>query len=91
LGWHAQIEFKGDNETEVFDLAKSSGGTIDTINAGLGTSFQSNGNTITVKQSGALPVISVFVDTTWWHMDFANQSNEAINIPSAVNISVIGK
>jgi len=44
-----------------------------------------------VKQSGALPVISVFVDTTWWHMDFANQSNDAINIPSAVNISVIGK
>lgn len=91
LGWHAQIKFIGEKETEVFDLAKSSGSTIDTINAGLGTSFQSNGNTITVKQSGALPVISVFIDNTYWHMDFANQSNDPINIPKNVNISVIGK
>jgi hypothetical protein len=91
LNWHAQIKFIGEKETEVFDLAKSSGGTIDTVNAGLGTSFQSNGNNITVKQSGALPVISVFVDNTWWHMDFANQSSDPINIPKNVNISVIGK
>ncbi|WP_315737616.1 MULTISPECIES: hypothetical protein [unclassified Bradyrhizobium] len=91
LNWHSQIKFIGDKETEVFDLAKSSGGTIDTVNAGIGTSFQSNGNNITVKQSGALPVISVFIDNTWWHMDFANQSNDPINIPKNVSISVIGK
>jgi hypothetical protein len=91
LSWHAEIKFIGDKTEELFPLARSSGDVIDTVNAGIGTSFQSNGNVITVKQSGSVPVITVYIDSTFWHMDFSRQSDDPINIPKNVNISVVGK
>jgi hypothetical protein len=92
LGWHADIAFVGDQTRDVTSLATSSGQVIDSsINAGIGTSFQSNNNIVSVQKSGLLPVITIYIENTFWHGDFSKQSDDPINFPRAVNISVIGK
>jgi hypothetical protein len=89
VNWSASLTLKTDNGEQKIPLKTTSGAVIDAgVSAGIGTTFVSQGNVIDVNQAGSLPIVSVNVDNTAWHGNFAQPSDDPISFPADVNISL---
>jgi hypothetical protein len=89
VSWSAVLTLKTEGGEQKFPLNTTSGAVIDVgVNAGIGTTFLSQGNVFDVGQDGALPIIAVNVDSTAWHGDFSQPSDDPISFPADASISL---
>lgn len=89
VGWSAELRIGMDQGEKDYPLETTSGGTIDVgIPSGIGTTFESRGNLVTIPSSDALPVFTITIQNTAWHGDFSQPSDDPIQFPADVTISL---